>query len=285
MEVKVFNPVFQTDSKIVKLYYKNDNYKIEYNDKYKESKQCVIYFCSNDIYFPNNEEVFTKKIIDKDFYEWYGTRVLNTYKHIFVRDIQKQWYIEGINERINTPELLHDFLKKETSGYSLITLGSSAGGYAAVLYGSLLSAKIVLSFNGQFELNSLLKNSSPEIDPLLFRNNNTNVAKFFELKDFINKKIKIYYFTSIKSIWDKAQYEHVKDIDCIQTISFKTAHHGVPFVKSALPFVINLDLDGLDSLSLKIWNPLYFSIKQAGLIKTFITLFKQLKQKLKQINN
>ena len=111
---------------------------------------CVVYFSSHNIYYPNTEEVFRKKIIEKDAYEWYSTRIEAGHKHIFIRDIQKQWYIQGINKRINSPEKLLDFLKKECEGYRIITVGSSAGGYAAVLYGSQLGAEKVFSFNGQY---------------------------------------------------------------------------------------------------------------------------------------
>jgi len=48
-------------------------------------------------------------------------------------------------------------LREESKRYSVITLGSSADGFAAVLYGQLLDAEIIYSFNGQFENNPLLK--------------------------------------------------------------------------------------------------------------------------------
>lgn len=59
--------VFQTDSEIVQQVYQNsDNYLIEY-DTNGDKNYCAIYFCSNDIYFPNNEEIFQKRIIEKTF--------------------------------------------------------------------------------------------------------------------------------------------------------------------------------------------------------------------------
>ena len=98
------NKTFQTDSDIVWEVYKNNkNYKIEYNENCKEKNYCAIYFCSNDIYYPNNESIFRKRIIEKNFYEWFGTRVDKAYKHIFVRDVFKQWYLTGININIDNP--------------------------------------------------------------------------------------------------------------------------------------------------------------------------------------
>lgn len=91
--------VFQVDSDIVQqVYNEKDNFLIEY-DNQGEKKWCAIYFSSNDIYFPNTEEIFRKRIIEKNFFEWYHSRINRAYKHIFVRDIFKQWYLMGINAK------------------------------------------------------------------------------------------------------------------------------------------------------------------------------------------
>lgn len=79
--------VFQTDSKIVQDVYRNQpNYLIEYNTQCTNKDYCAVYFCSNDIYYPNTEEIFKKRIIEKNFFEWYGSRIKKAYKHIFIRD-------------------------------------------------------------------------------------------------------------------------------------------------------------------------------------------------------
>ena len=118
--------VFQTDSEIVnKVYQKQNNYLIEFDEK-GDKEWCAVYFCSNDIYYPNTEEIFRKRIIEKNFFEWYHSRITKASKHIFIRDIFKQWYLAGINQNINTPEKLIEFLKKETEGYKVVTIGSSA---------------------------------------------------------------------------------------------------------------------------------------------------------------
>lgn len=275
MEVTYTDFVFQTDSEIVQNEIKKENYLIEYNNEALEKKLCVIYFSSNNIYYPNTEENFKRKIVEQNYYEMYQTRINSAYKHIFVRDIYKQWYIEGINSRICTPELLLEFLQKETQGYAIITIGSSAGGYAAVLYGSLLLAKRVISFNGQFEIKSLLKTSNRQTDPLLFKYSETSLASYFDLKNFIKSNTRIYYFSSLRSKWDNQQYKYIKDIKSIKPILFKTTHHGIPFPKSALPIVINLDSNELDNLTNKIYNSLWFSIRLSGLKKTSFELYKQ----------
>ena len=64
--------MFQIDSKIVRSVYATEpNYIIDY-DESSEENVCAIYFSSNDIYFPNTEEIFRKRIVEKNFFEWYS---------------------------------------------------------------------------------------------------------------------------------------------------------------------------------------------------------------------
>ncbi len=266
--------VFQTDSEIVNhIYDTQNNYLIEYNNN-GEKDLCAIYFCSNDIYFPNTEEIFRKRIVEKDFYEWYHSRIQKASKHIFIRDIFKQWYLAGINKNINTPDKLIEFLKKETEGYEVITIGSSAGGYAAMLYGSYLNTKYILAFNPQFEINTLFESSSENINPLIFRIKDERV-KYFDITKVINPQIEIFYFYSNASKWDIEQNKYCPTGN-IYPIEFKSAHHGIPFLKVALPIVINQENDKLISLSKRKHNPIIFTIKMVGFINTIAGLYKQI---------
>lgn len=269
--------VFQTDSEIVnKVYQEQDNYLIETNEK-GDKEWCAIYFCSHDIYYPNIEEIFRKRIIQKNFFEWYHSRITKASKHIFIRDVFKQWYLAGINKSINTPEKLTDFLRKETLGYKIVTIGSSAGGYAAVLYGSLLSAEYVLAFNARFEIYSVLKNSTENINPLAFRLKDQR-QKFFDLNPLINDTTKYFYFFSKKSQLDIIQKRHLKEKDNIYIIRFNTNHHGIPFLKVALPKVVNLNTNKIEKFTKKDHSPIGFTIQMVGLRRTISGLFKQIKQ-------
>lgn len=274
--------VFQTDSTLVQAMYEKDNYCISMNPDATEKNICVLYFSSHDIYYPNREDVFRKKIVEKDSYEWYGTRIEAAYKHIFIRDIQKQWYIKGINKRINSPEKLLDFLKKECEGYRIITVGSSAGGYAAVLYGSQLGAEKVFSFNGQFELNSLLVRSTSLIDPLLFRLQNTDKRIYFDLKPFLNRCVPIYYFVSLGSSWDREQFEHIETAGQIKSIQFRTSHHGIPFPKACLYEILNSQINQLERFEGSLNRPLIFSFQMIGFFSTCLGITNQIIKRLKR---
>lgn len=282
MEIKEleYPYVFQVDSEVVQEVYKNnDNYIISYNEDCTQKDTCAIYFSSNDIYYPNEEEVFRKRIIEKNFFEWYGTRVKNAYKHILLRDVHKQWYLSGINEKINSPEKLLEFLKSETEGCSVTTVGSSAGGYAAVLYGSQIKAKKAIVFNAQFEIRTLLELSSSKVDPFVFRYQDLPVSSYYDIKPFIDSNLDVFYFTSAKSKWDSEQCAHIKDVENVNILSFETNHHGIPFLKSALNKVINLESDKFKKYTNSKNNPIFFTIRMIGAYKTFIGAKDQLMKK------
>jgi hypothetical protein len=275
MEVETNPFVFQTDSEIVKKQLEEPNYLIEFTESVEN--YCVVYFSSNNIYYPNTEAIFKKDILNKNKFEWYGLRVQKAKKHIFIRDIQKQWYLNGINHEINSIEKLQVFLKQETKGYKTIMLGSSSGGYAASLLGSLLDVEYVISFNGQFQLLDLIKTSSAAVDPIVFREKeNPEINKFFSIKSYITQPAKINYFYSTKSNWDIINKEHIEDVG-ISIISFKTSNHGIPFVKSALPYVLNTSVEKIKKWEDKIFHPLIFSFKYGGILPTLKVLYKKIR--------
>lgn len=263
--------MFQIYSEIVRSVYINQqNYKIEYNNSCKKNI-CAIYFSSNDIYYPNNEEIFRKRIVEKNFFEWYNTRI-NARKHIFLRDIFKQWYLEGINAELDSPEKIFEWLKRETEGYEVVTVGSSAGGYSAVLYGSLLKAQKVIAFNAQFSLKAIADESGEKCNPLVYKYKNTDRSKYFELKDKISDSVNYFYFLSVGCENDMLQATKLftppippKSFNCLR---FKTAHHGIPFLKVALVKVLNMGEKDLKGFSKKKNHPIWFTIRMVGVRKT-----------------
>lgn len=272
--------VFQADSEAIKNAYETfDNYIVEFHES-QPKDYCVLYFSSNNIYYPNELRVFEKTIVYKNNFEWFGTRIEKGHKHVFLRDLKKQWYLSGINAQVNTPSTLLTFLKEQTKGYSIITVGSSAGGFAAVLYGQLLGAETIYSFNGQFEVNSLLLSSSELIDPLIFREQkNIELKPYYDVKPFITNPKNIHYFYSINSPWDQGQFAHIRSVP-INTYHFKTSNHGIPFIKTTLPKLLNLPIDQLNPYLNKNLNPLLFSIKIGGIVITLKGLWKIIKSRL-----
>lgn len=270
---------FNTDAPCVKQAWEDEpNFLIQdFASPDPQQSYCAIYFSSNDIYFPNTEDVFRKRIVEKNYFEWYGTRISRATKHIFVRDVFKQWYIRGINAQCNNIEALADLLKEEAGGMKVVTVGSSAGGYAAIVLGSLLQAECVLAFNAQLELNLLTSRN-----PFVALYQDTKWGGYFSTQQHINPNTQYFYFYSHLSPQDMQQCHAMPELPNFHRVAFRTSHHGIPFLKVALPRVLNMPIEQLLSLSGKSMHPLTFSIQQAGLLKCASGLIHQVWQKYKR---
>lgn len=152
---------------IVEEIYNTDNYVIKTKHDCQNGV-CYIFFSSNNIWFLNTEEAFKYSFVSNDYYEWRNFERLSVEKMIFIRDIYKSWYVTGINSRIDSVDSLIKFLKRETEGMKIITVGSSARGYMAALMAACLHAEYSICFSGQYDLtlrsildvNPFLKNIS-----------------------------------------------------------------------------------------------------------------------------
>lgn len=280
--------IFQIDSPIVLKIFDTDNYCIEYNNSDDcEKDLCVIYFSSNEIYYPNTIQAFNYAIIKRDKYEWKRNRFPNAGKHIFIRDIRKQWYIGGINNALDTPLKMMDFLKTETNGYKVYTLGSSAGGYAAILFGSMLKASRVYAFNAQLNLQVTMKTSGPLTDPILFeRVENKEYNFYFNLSNFIasGDSTDYYYFQSCRSQMDLDQYTAITENakKKLKIIRFKTSNHGFPFLRINLPNIMTFEKNDLEFFVNKTFHPILFSVRLIGIFATFRFVLKALIDRYKK---
>jgi hypothetical protein len=266
---------------MLEYYDLNDNYEILNLDS--DSNLCVIYFSSNGLYYPSTSEVFNHQIVQGQRFEWKKNFSTSAKKVIFLRDITKQWYLTGINSRINTIDKLKCFLEQETEGMEVVCVGSSAGGYAATLLGCLLKAKYVLNFSGQYSLSYILDQEIGHVkNPTLSRHaDKVEYNCYYSLKDIIVKSSSpIFYFYPAKSSLDKYQSSIIKGISNVYEFSFDGRIHG----KTC--FVINLTkILAADYKTLMNWyivyqyrliSPFEFSLRLSGLPKTLYYLGWQL---------
>lgn len=142
-------------NELLRKEYEKENYRIIHTGS--STKKAIIFFSGNGLYFPNTEEEFTQKVIINDRYEWENlalSKLIRSYYEliIFVRDVYKQWYVTGINSQYDSADKTAEFLKGLTRGFDVTTCGNSAGGYAAVLFASLIGAERFFSFSGQFSI-------------------------------------------------------------------------------------------------------------------------------------
>ncbi len=219
-----------------------NNYIIE---KDKNCNQAVIYFSSRGLCGENDIELFRRNIVEKNKFEFYGTRIKNS-KHIFLRDIRNNWYRDGINTNLNSREKLLEFLKEQTKGLDIITVGSSAGGYAALLYGNLLNAKKIFAFS------PLPENANDEI--LLLENiKNSSIPSYVLCPSNLENDIRI--------------LNKLQNNKCIKALLIKSNVHGVPIHREVVKKIINSSDKKIQKLySGKIYNERYFVIKYFGII-------------------
>lgn len=159
---------------------------------YKEIMQYIETQESTDISYVKVGEGSKKLIVsfssdgspDENWFQWKKTLITlftesNSFDVLFLRN-QLEWYLgglKGIGEDINCTIA---FLKKEFAKYNdILCIGSSAGGYASLLFGSLLNVNKVIAINPQTDLeyvrngiNRKYLNKLPKESPATWRKYN-----------------------------------------------------------------------------------------------------------------
>lgn len=197
------------------------NYKIE---EINGGGYCWIFFTSHGLYFPTTMDEFKEQVISNDKYEWINISKSDEIKkkaskYIFVRDIYKNWCLEGISAKVNSIEKLAELLRKEAQGKPIITVGSSAGGYMAISLGCALEAAYIYAFSPQI---SLIEYDKFHTVKYLKKYIADERNKWLSLSDAIGnyRDGDIFYFYPTQCEEDVAQYNLVKSIDNVY-IPFK----------------------------------------------------------------
>ena len=234
------------DNQIVEETYRKDNYKI-INTKAKNNR--IVVFCSgNGLYYPNTEEEFIKVVVEQDRYEWMNLAsnplIRKHYsKIIFIRDIYKQWYVIGINRQIDSIDKLAKFLEKECGECEVTICGNSAGGYVAVLLGTMIKADKIIDISGQYNLNM-----ETDAGPLIDKYRIDDRTKYYDLNEIINGNMKnIYYFYPGKCENDIKQNEAVKTKK-INRFSFDETRHGITMRGICYIYILTKSRQELDRL-------------------------------------
>lgn len=271
----------KTLEELIKNFYFNEkNYYIEINE-HLNNNICVVYFSSNGIY-ADTEKDFESVIVQKNRFEWKNTRIKNAKKSIFLRDINKNFYVDGINSRINSIDKVIDFLRNETSGYDIVTVGSSAGGYMAITVGVLLGAKRVYSFCGILSLRLLYGQNTF----CRYKKGNQEIINYLKGKnqyyDFITTHMKesnvlIFHINSQMKM-DIDQAYLTKGHFNIFSFDMKNRNHRYPVCLFNFRDIINYDSDKLRDLSMKYCDKkisnLRLSIELIGYVKTLYNYVK-----------
>ena len=194
------------ESAQVRSAYEDNNYLI--SETGNATGRAIIFFSSNGIYYPNDEKTFAKYVAKgNDGFEWFHLaqhRRIQKYfqKIIFVRDIYKQWYVAGINARMNSVDKVAAFLREEVHGLSVFTCGGSAGGYAAALFGTLLQAENIFVNSAQFVLLPC-SGYGPFIEKYT---TDPERSRYYNLVPLLQNRTNIFYNFPAHCPDDKSQY-------------------------------------------------------------------------------
>ena len=140
-----------------------------------------------------------------EFVNFMETRFKNISRH-FYTDKYLNSYHKGIHEITNNIDETIDYLRNEIKNYkNVICLGVSSGGYAAILFGSLLNINYVLAF----------------IPQTLRRNKNID-EKYRDISKFINGTTKYYLYGDL-SVSDVTNHHHISQCERI-------SHHSNVFL-------------------------------------------------------
>jgi hypothetical protein len=286
--VKSLFAITQLDLPEVKRAYEElDNYSVEFKSGKKTgcTPRCIIFFSSNGIYFPNTGEAVREAIFERNRYEWRRNVPESFDKVIFIRDVKKQWYLDGINSRLNTVEKVLRLLEQETKGYKIVCAGSSSGGYAAMLYGGLLGAERVVSFSGQFSLEETVRDE-PLQNPLLVKGfNDPMVRQYYSLAPILFRAgVQVFHLYPRSVPADVEQVNLVVGLNNIIAYPFRYGLHGVPC------YLVNCkDLFALPehrlirvfrSIKERDISPMAFSFKLSGILKSLPSALSEISRNM-----
>lgn len=157
---------------------------------------------------------------------------------IFLRDFNQAWYQKGVDSEIDHIDKIIDYLKDKISKnqYDKICfIGNSMGGYAAILFGSILNVDCVISFAPQTFIDKF--NRFINIDRRWrsqlskVHNFQDNNKEYFDLKEYLSQnqayetELNIYY--SAKHRLDKKHAERLKRIKNVRLHPIREGGHGV----------------------------------------------------------
>lgn len=273
--------LWDTPNPLVEGVYNTDNYEVI---DYGNSNLCYIFFSSNGLFFPDTIKEFEEKVIQKNRYEWKYLAsdkelIEVSGRHIFVRDIYKQWYIKGINNEINTIDKLIVMLRELTEGYDVVTVGSSAGGYVAALIASKLSAKFCFNFAGQISLWEFSKTNPFVKDGV----NEDNKKKYYDISKIMGESECIYYyFYPLYNDRDVKQFAQIQMYSNVRGFSFSEKNHAAAMLVGNMRYIICKDLESMDLLYKhykgKTINKIEFLFRTVSTFKAFLILLKEVKR-------
>lgn len=194
-----------------------------------------------------------------EFFE--ATRPLG-YHRILLRDQNRLWYHHGIDRKRRNWDQLLEFLATEIATINprkVMCLGTSAGGYAALIAGHQLAADYVHAFGPDTLLEtsaSKIWHSRYRLAHLKLRLSRRVKTEFLDLAGLLkdpNRKTSYFVHYCVGCRSDRQSAERIERLPGVQTLGYPcTTHQAAMFVakKGFLAKILNFDhQDGLTRLA------------------------------------
>jgi len=179
---------------------------------------------------------------------WNILKDLNA-KKVFLKDQYHAWYQKGISKEVNTVSKVANELKKiieEKKPKHTVFIGDSAGGCAAILFGHLVGADSVLSFNAQTFVTQELRLKHRDdrwqetADKYLDENEGFNLRQALR---YHNGKTKYYLFYSNGHGLDRIHNENLGTTGGVTLVPINSNYHGVAGELKKLGYLKDLLVD------------------------------------------
>jgi predicted esterase YcpF (UPF0227 family) len=170
-------------------------------------------------------------------FEFYNSARILEYSKIFIRDFEQSWYHAGLrgisNDLHSTCDYLHSVIQ-ELSPKKCIFVGNSMGGYAAILFHTLLGIGEAIAFAPQTFISPFmrLRYRDRRWKAQIFRTYRVSVlrAKVWDLKPLMMRKgsaPKVSIFVSTDDAMDYVHAMHLKDVPGVRIFERSGGGHGV----------------------------------------------------------
>ena len=162
--------------------------------------------------------------------EFMRTFVSKNISVIFIKDFWQCWYQKGLLGLTKNVDETAMFLKQELSEINakkVIFIGTSAGGYASILFGILLNIDEILSFSPQTYIEKKVfakfKSVDSRIDDINFTSPYLDLSKIPESQSY-SGKMNIYYGDQNKH--DKQHARKLSQFKSVNLIDLPTNTHN-----------------------------------------------------------
>jgi|25_taG_2_1085351.scaffolds.fasta_scaffold00117_22 hypothetical protein len=139
---------------------------------------------------------------------------------IFLRDFNQAWYHKGVTRKINSIESVKEFLQEKIllgKYQSVCLVGNSMGGFAAILFGTLLGVDNVICFSPQTFLNRgrrwFIGEKRWQKELELIYNDKRITQKIFDLKTVLSANDCIPFIQIFFSVHCKLDAIHAKRLE------------------------------------------------------------------------